>query len=147
VRLADNSLDSFSIAENEGINGGASQSNVTATGFQAPTPLQLTGSAKQILTDIHMLKKASSQLTADLPYLYVTVLSRSVPNCSNALCNPSAQYVYVIPNFAPPAGLPLTDILSVTERAYLLPGSTTGAAASFLLGPTIIFDSSVNACN
>ena len=62
------------INENEGVIGGPSQSNVSATGF-ASKPF-LTGSAAALLTKLRLYGSASPQLQADLPDLYVVVLSR-----------------------------------------------------------------------
>jgi hypothetical protein len=116
---------------------------------------QLTGSAARILNDTGMYLSASTQLRQDLPDLYVVVLTRNNPSCDIALCNPSEPYVNVVPTTAPPAGIPLGDVLSFTERGYLLPGtanpqlppsSLTGASAAYLLSPNIICDQSVNTC-
>ena len=142
------------ISENEGIIGGPSQSNVSETGFTSPQ--QLTGSAAELLTKAGLIGEASPQLQADLPDLYAVVLTRSLSTCTIALCNSGYFFVNVIKNEPTPVGIPVGDTMSITERAYLLPGTPDpllppsaliGAGAPYLLGPTIICDQTVNACN
>ena len=89
VSWADNAKNSAGIFENEGV-GAAQQSNVTATGFASP--VQLTGSARQILLDAGMYSSASAQLKQDLPNLYVAVLTRSSGvTCNSVFCSTSAK--------------------------------------------------------
>ncbi len=154
VTWADSAQYITGISENEGVTGGPSQSNVSATGFASP-PL-LTGSAAALLNKLNLYNEASPQLQADLPDLYAVVLSRPVSNCTIALCNAKNGFVYLINTSYPPNGIPPDDNISVTERAYLLPGTPDpllpptaliGASAPYLIGPTIICDKTVNACN
>ena len=146
VTWADQLKDKAAIGENEGI-GGPSQSNVSATGFESPQ--LLTGSAAALLTQTGLIGKASPQLQADLPDLYAVVLTRQVSPCVVAFCNPNYFFVNLISQSSPPLGIPPTDPMSVTERAYLLPGTPDpllppsallGANAPYLLGPTIIYN-------
>ena len=153
VSWADGTKDMVGISENQGV-GDAAQSNVSATGFASPQAL--TGSAGALLTKLGLYGNASAQLKADLPDLYAAVLSRSVSSCGIALCNPSYFFVHIISGSpTTEGGIPTTDDVSVTERAYLLPGTPNpllppaallGADAPYLLGPTIICDESINHC-
>ena len=155
VSWSDNTPGSFGIAENEGV-GASAQQNETAAGFSTSPPGKLAGSASLVLNDTNMYNAASTQLKADLPNLYVVVLTRNVgQTCQIALCRTSAPYVNAILNASPPLGIPPSDVVSLTERAYLLPGvanprlpstALTGANADYLLSPNVMCDQSVNSC-
>ena len=157
VTWADSAQYITGISENEGVKGGSSQNNVSSTGFTlpvTPTAKLLTGSAEALLRDIAEYVNASQQLRTDLPDLYAAVLSRPISPCNIPLCDNSKHYVNIINGSEPPPnGVPFADPMSVTERAYLLPGTPDpllppialiGANAPNLLGPTILYDQTAN---
>ena len=156
VTWADVAQQIAGISENEGVNGGPSQNDVSSTGFTLPVTLSsklLTGSAEALLKALATYGNASPQLRTDLPDLYAVVLSRSLTSCNIPLCNANYHFVNVISDHAPPNGIPFADVMSITERAYLLPGTPDpllppsaliGANAPNLLGPTIIYDQTAN---
>ena len=153
VTWADSAQFITGISENEGVTGGPSQSNVSATGFTSQHSY-LTGSAAALLNAIKSYVLASPALKTDLPDLYAVVLSRSITNCSIPLCNTKYHFVNIIDDVHPPPnGIPLADQMSITERAYLLPGTPNpllppaaliGAYAPDLLGPTVLYDQTAN---
>jgi hypothetical protein len=106
----------------------AAQTNPTATGFTSGT---LTGSAAQVLKDLGLYSKASSKLIAALPDLFVTIFTR--PCTGQIYC--TASYTTTLTT----SQAPYQDSISITERAYVLPGYFSGANPDFLLDPYVIY--------
>ncbi len=106
----------------------AAQTNPTATGFTSGT---LTGSAAQVLKDLGLYSKASSKLIQALPDLFVTIFTR--PCSGPVYC--TAYYTTTLTT----AEVPYQDNISITERAYVLPGYPTGANPDYLLDPYVIY--------
>lgn len=121
-----------SIAANDATvgEGVASISTVdsAATGFATGT---LRGSAKAALQSFGLLSKAPAKLKAALPDLYVAMFTRNA-------CQP-AQTFCVQLGTASGTGIPSADEVSGVERAYLLPGATSGANPTQLLNGVVIF--------
>jgi hypothetical protein len=108
--------------------GSASQTNRSATGFESGT---LNGSAEVVLRRIGYYDKASAKLKADLPYLYTALISR---NCSDG-----DKYCIALTD---EKALPPTANVSVFQRAYIKPGTTTGAEPNKIPSPNLIFPQS-----
>jgi hypothetical protein len=106
----------------------AAQTNPSATGFTSGT---LTGSAAQVLMDLGLYSKASPKLIAALPDLFVTIFTR--PCTGPIYC--TAYYTTTLTT----AEAPYQDNISITERAYVLPGYLSGANPDFLLDPYVIY--------
>jgi hypothetical protein len=107
----------------------AAQTNSTAAGF---TSGSLTGSAAQVLQDLGLYGQASPGLISDLPNLYVHIFTRP---CDPALVYCSQPYTTTLPTSA----VPLTHVINMTERAYVLPGFLNGANPKYLLDPDLIY--------
>lgn len=103
----------------------ASQSNPRAVGFNRGT---LSGSAARVLKAIGKYGAASAALKADLPLLYVSAVSRK--------CRPALGTDCVTISAA---DLPPSSFVSITQRAYVKPGTTTGADPDVMLTPIAVF--------
>jgi len=101
-----------------------SQSNVDMTGFDKGN---LTGSAEAVLRAYGLYENASQRLKDQLPMLYTAVVSRT---CEVSLGN----YCVEINT----TEVPLLYPLAITQRAYVKPGSTSGANPNALLSPYVI---------
>ena len=102
-----------------------SQSNPAAVGFNSGS---LTGSAEGVLKALGVYGSASPQLKAALPKLYTAILARR--------CTVAPQYCVALDDRQ---ALPLSVGISVTQRAYIKPGTTTGANPDKLLTPILVF--------
>lgn len=119
--------ESFGVYDARTVTGIASLSQANpcadAAGFSTGV---LTGSAAQALQELGLTNKASAQLLANLPNLYVTFVSRqcdpTLPNCLQI----TTQQV------------PLSGAMLVSQRSYLKPSSTTGANPNLLLSPNVL---------
>jgi hypothetical protein len=103
----------------------ASQTNPASVGFNSGT---LNGSAEGVLRALGLYGMASPQLKAQLPYFYTALLERS--------CTVAPAYCLDLSDLG---ALPLNAIISVTQRAYVKPGTTTGANPNVMLSPLVIF--------
>ena len=104
---------------------GASQTNPLAVGFNSGV---MTGSAEAVLRSLGLYDFASSTLKAALPNLYVEFVART--------CTWVPTYCIELGN---PASLPLTAPIIITQRAYIRPGSTTGANPNIMQTPRVIY--------
>ena len=102
-----------------------SQTNPSAVGFDKGS---LTGSAEGVLRALGLYGSASAQLKAALPKLYMAVLARE--------CTRAARYCVALSDTA---ALPLSSRIAVSQRAYIKPGTTTGADPDELLTPVVVF--------
>ena len=102
----------------------SSQSNVEVSGFDKGT---LTGSAEGVLRAYGLYENASQRLKDQLPMLYAAVVSRA--------CEASLGDYCVEVNATE---VPLLNPLGITQRAYLKPGTTSGANPNALLSPYVI---------
>ncbi|WP_420264962.1 hypothetical protein [Candidatus Magnetominusculus dajiuhuensis] len=118
VSLAIYNMDTF-----DGV-ASASQTNPQAVGFNSG---MLTGSAEAVLRQLNLYDSASNALKAQLPMLYVTLISRQ--------CEYAADYCVALTDTT---DLPLSSRISVTQRAYVKPGTTSGANPDTLLTPQVI---------
>jgi len=100
-----------------------SQINVDVTGFDKGN---LTGSAEAVLRAYGLYESASQHLKDQLPMLYVTVVSRACESLGDYCVEVNATEV------------PLSDPMGITQRAYVKPGTTSGANPDALLSPYVI---------
>jgi hypothetical protein len=108
----------------------ASQTNPTAVGFDSGF---LTGSAQQVLTALGItIPPEDTELTETLSKLYVTFIAR---NCNNATI--AAANAYCI-DLMGSSLIPLEDPISITERSYVVPGTTAGGYPPEMVYPYII---------
>jgi hypothetical protein len=103
----------------------ASQTSVRGTKFESGT---LNESAGAVLRRIGYYEKASEQLKKDLPFLYTALISR---NCADG-----DKYCILLPS---DDTLPPNAKVSVFQRAYIKPGTTTGAEPNKIPSPNLIF--------
>jgi len=104
----------------------ASQSNPKAVGFNHGS---LSGSAKGVLKALGIYHQASAKLKSQLADLYVAMLSRSCEGAVSRYCIELSDTQL----------LPEASRISVTQRAYLKPGQTSGANPDVLLAPIVVF--------
>jgi len=116
-------LDVYNANETAGV-ADTSQTNPVATGFNSGV---LTGSAQAVLQDLGLYDMASDLLKAALPDLYVALVSR---NCSVA-----AMYCV---NLDGDTLIPPATPLNIYERAYVNPGTTTGANTNVMVYPSVV---------
>ncbi len=102
-----------------------SQTNPAAVGFNAGA---LTGSAAGFLNAVGLYSSASPNLRAQLPYFYVALFGRGCPAAVSAYCTVLTT-----------AELPLSSSVLLMQRAYLKPGTTTGANPDVMQTPYVIF--------
>ena len=119
------SLAIYNMANFSGI-ASATQTNSKAVGFDSGV---LNGSAQKVLKAIGKFDQASEELKAALPQLYVSALSRDCPTSLAANCI----------DLSDTATLPTGTGVSVTQRAYIKPGTTTGADPDAMLPPLLVF--------
>jgi hypothetical protein len=100
----------------------------TVTGFSTGS---LQGSAKAALQSFGLLSRASAKLKSALPYLYVAMFTRNACQLTQTFC--------VQLGTQSETGIPYADPVAGDERAYLFPGTTTGANPNKLLNGVIIF--------
>lgn len=107
--------------------GSASQTDPATVGFESGT---LTGSAEGVLKSLGLYERASPRLKADLPYLYTVMIERN--------CTVAPDYCVA---WADLKALPLTASVMIFQRAYLKPGTTTGANPDVMPSPKLIYTS------
>lgn len=112
-----NALDLTGVAD-------TSQTNPAAVGFESG---DLTGSATAVLEELGLYDMASERLKRDLPRLFVTLVSRSCPYAAAYCINLNGTSLI-------PASSPVT----LTQRAYLKPGTTTGANPDVMVDTEVI---------
>ncbi len=123
------SIDIYNASNSSGV-ASASQTNPTAAGFESGN---LTGSAEQVLTDLGiMIPPSDTALIANISKLYVTFVTRDCTNDTIAAAND-----YCI-DLGGTSLIPLTDPISITERSYIIPGTTTGGYVPQMVYPYII---------
>jgi hypothetical protein len=101
-----------------------SQTDPRAVGFDSGT---LTGSAEAVLRDLGVYGAASARLKRQLPKLYVQLFAR--------VCDVAEAYCVKITRKAVPPDVEI----GLTQRAYVKPGTTTGAAPDLMVTPRVIF--------
>jgi len=113
----------------------ASQTNPQAVGFDSGS---LNGSAQGILQALGIsIPPADTDLIANLPSLYVTAIARDINNRAIAT---APKYTIDLTAAAQALGqdLPATAPLVITERSYIVPGTTTGGNVNFMLYPMVV---------
>src|SRR5262249_11420212 len=112
-----NALDLTGVAD-------TSQTNPAAVGFESGN---LTGSAAAVLKELGLYDMASESLKGDLPRLFVSFVSRSCPYAQQYCINLNGSSL--IPESSP---------VTLTQRAYLKPGTTTGADPDVMVNTEVI---------
>ena len=113
----------YNAADQAGV-AGASQTDPAAVGFDSGT---LTGSAEGVLKSLGLYDSVSSSLKAQLPYLYTVLMART--------CKLAPPYCVQITY----KEVPLATKISVFQRGYIKPGTTTGANPNVIPSPQLIF--------
>lgn len=103
---------------------GVSQTNPPVVGFESGT---LTGSAEGVLKSLGLYESASPTLKAQLPYLYAVLMART--------CAFAASYCVPISV----GDVPLATKITVFQRAYIKPGTTTGANPNVMPSPNLLY--------
>ncbi len=123
------SIDIYNTDVGEGI-ASTSQTNIKATGFDSGN---LNGSAQAVLMALGIkIPKRFKELRENIFKLYVSALTRDVNNPATAAINKyciNLNGTTLLPEGAP---------LSIAERSYIVPGTTTGGNVNEMLYPLIV---------
>jgi hypothetical protein len=107
-----------------------SQTNPDAAGFDSGI---LTGSAQQVLTDLGIsIPSGDTELINHISKLYVTFIAR---DCNNSTISAANSYCI---NLMGHSLVPLDKPITIVERSYVLPGTTTGGNVDYMLYPIIV---------
>jgi len=118
-----NSNEGFGVAS-------SSQTNPQAVGFDSGS---LNGSAEGILQALRISIPAEyTDLSANLPNLYVTAIARDINNPNIA---PAQQYAM---DLEKTSLIPIDGPLAIVERSYIVPGTTTGGDVNYMLYPLVV---------
>jgi hypothetical protein len=108
----------------------ASQTNPQAVGFRRGS---LNGSAQGILDALGIsIPPNYTDLIANLPNLYVAAITRDINNPTIA---PASQYTI---NLQDTSLVPRNASLLITERSYIVPGTTAGGNVDYMLYPLVV---------
>jgi hypothetical protein len=108
----------------------SSQTNPDAVGFDSGV---LNGSAQAVLDALGItVPQGDTDLIANLPNLYVAAIARNINNPTIA-----AASAYCI-DLMGTSLIPLGEPISITERSYILPGTTTGGNVDYMLYPLVV---------
>lgn len=123
------SVDIYNAATSSGV-AAISQTNPAATGFASGV---LTGSAERLLADLGIaIPPGSQDLRTHLSKLYATFVTRDCTNsviaAASALCVDLMGHSLI----------PLDEPISIIERSYVVPGTTTGGYVPEMVYPYII---------
>jgi len=119
-----NTLAGFGVAS-------SSQTNSQAVGFDNSG--SLNGSAEGILRALGIsIPPEDTDLLANLPNLYVTAIARDVDNP-----NVAAARQYTI-DLRGTSLIPINFPLSIAERSYIVPSTTTGGDVNHMLYPLVV---------
>ncbi len=123
------SLGIYNATNSSGV-ASASQTNAEAAGFESGF---LNDSAQAVLTALGIsIPAGNDELTANIDKLYVTFVTR---NCNNSTVGAASNYCIDLEGTSL---IPLSDPISITERSYIIPGSTTGGYVPQMVYPFII---------
>ena len=108
----------------------ASQINPQAVGFDRGS---LNGSAQGILDALGIsIPPNYTDLIANLPNLYVVAITRDINNPTIA---PASQYTIDLQGTSL---VPINAALLITERSYIVPGTTAGGNVDYMLYPIVV---------
>jgi hypothetical protein len=108
----------------------ASQTNPQAVGFDSGS---FDGSAQGILQALGIsIPPGYTDLMVNLPNLYVAAVARDINNPTIA---PAGQYTIDLEGTSL---VPINTPLQITERSYVLPGTTTGGNVNYMLYPVVV---------
>ena len=123
------SVDVYNALNSSGV-AGSSQTNLSAVGFNSGV---LTGSAQQVLTDLKIsIPSNDAALSSNISELYVAFIAR---DCSNSTIAAATSYCIDLKGSSL---VPLTSPITVYERQYVTPGTTTGGYIPQMAYPYII---------
>lgn len=123
------SVDVYNAVNSSGV-AGSSQTNLGAVGFNSGV---LNGSAQQVLTDLKIaIPGADTALSNNISELYVAFIAR---DCANATIASAGNYCI---NLNGTTLIPLTAPITVYERQYVMPGTTTGGYIPAMVYPYLI---------
>lgn len=123
------SLGIYNATNSSGV-ASASQTNAEAAGFESGF---LNDSAQGVLTALGIsIPPGNDELTANIDKLYVTFVTR---NCNNSTVGAASSYCIDLEGSSL---ISLSDPISITERSYIIPGSTTGGYVPQMVYPFII---------
>ncbi len=118
-------------ASNQSGIASSSQTNKSAVGFSSGN---LNDSAKNVLNKLGIIIPDSySELYANIDKLFVTFISRDCNNQTIAVANDyciDLMGTSLLPSYTTP--------ITIFERAYVLPGYTSGANVNYIIYPNII---------
>ena len=108
----------------------SSQTNPQAVGFDTGS---LNGSAEGVLQALGIsIPPEYTDLMANLPNLYVTAIARDI---NNPTIGPARQYAIDLKGTSL---VPIDATLVITERSYIVPGTTTGGDVNGMLYPLVV---------
>ncbi len=123
------SVDIYDAANSSGV-ASTSQTNPTAVGFDSGN---LTGSATAVLNALGIpIPGGDTALIQNIDKLYLTFIAR---DCANPTVAAASAYCI---NLMGTTLIPLAHPISVTERSYVLPGTTTGANVDDMVYPIVV---------
>jgi hypothetical protein len=123
------SVDVYNASNSSGV-ASASQTNRRAAGFESGV---LTGSARQLLADLAIaIPPDDEELLAHISELYATFVTR---NCDNPTIAAAGELCL---DLMGTSLIPLDEPISITERSYVVPGTTTGGYVPEMVYPYII---------
>ncbi|MBA3239248.1 MAG: hypothetical protein H0T62_13005 [Parachlamydiaceae bacterium] len=123
------SIDIYDSINSSGV-ANSSQTNLKAVGFNKGN---LTGSAKAVLEALGIkIPPSCVQLQKEIERLYVSPLTRNISNPTIAAA--SKYCIDLMGTSLIPAGYPI----SISERSYIVPNTTTGGNVNYMLYPIII---------
>lgn len=123
------SVDIYDAANSSGV-ASSSQTNPEAVGFDSGV---LTGSAEAVLQALGItVPEGDTDLISNLSNLYVAGIARDITNPTIAA---ASQYCI---NLEGTSLVPLLYPISITERSYIVPGTTTGGNVNYMVYPLVI---------
>jgi hypothetical protein len=112
----------------------SSQTNGTAVGFSQG---DFNGSAENVLGALGLLSQVSATLNGNLSDLYVIVVNREKSSeVFNAICSNDEGPCVTLSE--QDLGYEPDDILTISQRAYIKPGSTRGTAPGSLINSRVV---------
>lgn len=108
----------------------SSQTDPRSTGFESGI---LTGSAAGILDALDItIPPTDKELIANIENLYVVAIARDI---NNPTIEPASEYCI---NLMGTTLIPLENPINITERSYIVPGTTTGGDLNYMIYPLLV---------
>lgn len=123
------SVDIYNAINSSGV-ASSSQTNPPVVGFDSGN---LTGSAQAVLQALGIaIPPSDTDLRANLSSLYVSFIAR---NCNNPTIAAASPYCINLQGFSL---IPPLHPITITERSYIMPGTTSGGNVDYMLYPIIV---------